>query len=641
MKRYFLLVVMSVVSSIAWAQSGRGEIYGMVRDDDGGILPGVTVTLVDVARGFERAAVTNASGAYRFAGLIPGDYSLTAELAGFAPFRYEGIHVRLGQRILVDVSLQVAGVSETVTVTAESPSTWLGEFWRTRSSRSSSKRSSSAHVQTYQKPVIDWVAPPTRAFNTEAYSHIADNPFKSVLDHPLSTFSIDVDRASYANTRRFLNAYELPPKDAVRIEELINYFDYDYPEPTTDAPFSVSFEQAVCPWNPTSQLVRVALKGKDVESEDRPPGNFVFLLDVSGSMRPDNKLPLVRRSMKMLVNRLGDDDRVAIAVYAGASGLVLDSTPGSRKEEILDAIERLEAGGSTNGGEGIELAYDLAERHFIEGGVNRVILATDGDFNVGVTNHGDLVRLIEEKAKKRIFLSVLGFGMGNYKDSTLEQLADKGNGNYAYIDAFREARKVLVDEMSATLVTIAKDVKIQTEFNPMRVEAYRLIGYENRILEDEDFNDDTKDAGEIGAGHRVTALYELVPKGVDVAVSPVDPLKYQRPVALSDVAATKELLTVKLRYKEPEGDESELLSFVLVDERGTKSSTDFKFASAVAAFGMLLRDSPYRGSADWDQVRQLAKAGLGSDEHGYRREFMELVELASELSESTKLASGR
>jgi Ca-activated chloride channel family protein len=382
--------------------------------------------------------------------------------------------------------------------------------------------------------------------------------------------------------------------------------------------------------------VRIGLEGREIAVDARPPTNLVFLLDVSGSMEPENKLPLVKRSMKMLTAQLGSSDQIAIVVYAGASGLALDSTPGSRKAEILGALDRLEAGGSTNGGEGIQLAYAVAERQFIEGGVNRVILATDGDFNVGVTNRGDLVRLIEEKARKKIFLSVLGFGMDNYKDATLEELADKGNGNYAYIDGFREARKVLVREMSGTLVTIAKDVKIQVEMNPAKVKAYRLIGYENRLLAKEDFNDDRKDAGEIGAGHRVTALYELVPSGAEQNLPSVDELRYQRPVALREAASSKELMTVKLRYKEPEGDTSRLLSFVLFDKEVSRPSRDFQFASAVAAFGMILRESPFRGGADWDFVKKLARSGVGPDPNGYRREFLELVDLAREVSSLDK-----
>jgi Ca-activated chloride channel homolog len=640
-----LLLVVSIGATLTGRTEGSlGTIEGTVADENGGVLPGVTVLLTRGETGESRDAVTNERGFYRFLALASGRYSLVAELSGFSAYRREGIEIGPGEGRRVDVVLRIASVEETVTVTGETPlidsrSTSIGStFTSTSRSRSTPTRSrskstskpSSIGAQTVEP--IDWVAPPSRSFDTEAYDLITDNPFQSVLDHPLSTFSIDVDRASYANVRRFLSAYQLPPKDAVRIEELVNYFDYDYPDPEGDAPFSVSFEQMECPWKSGHRLVRIGLEGRDVRPDARPPTNLVFLLDVSGSMEPENKLPLVKQSMKMLTAQLGASDRIAIVVYAGASGLVLDSTPGSRKADVVRALDRLEAGGSTNGGEGIQLAYAIAERQFIEGGVNRVILATDGDFNVGVTSRGDLVRLIQDNARKKIFLSVLGFGMDNYKDATLEQLADKGNGNYAYIDGLREARKVLVREMSGTLVTIAKDVKVQVELNPERVQAYRLIGYENRILAKEDFNDDRKDAGEIGAGHRVTALYELVPAGVGRELPSVDELKYQRPVALSEAASSEELMTVKLRYKEPEGDTSKLMSFALVDDPRSKPSPDFEFASAVAAFGMMLRESPFRGDADWARVKKLAKSGLGPDGNGYRREFLELVDLAKEVS---------
>ncbi|MBI2194758.1 MAG: VWA domain-containing protein [Planctomycetes bacterium] len=472
-------------------------------------------------------------------------------------------------------------------------------------------------------------------FNTEAYSGITDNAFLRVVDNPLSTFSIDVDTASYANVRRFLSEDMAPPKDSVRIEELVNYFTYRYEPPRGENPFSVHVELSGCPWNREHRLARVGLKGREIAENKRPPSNLVFLLDVSGSMQPENKLPLVQSAMRMLVSRLTENDRVAIAVYAGASGLVLPSTPGQAKETILSSLERLQAGGSTNGGAGIQLAYDAAVSSFIQGGVNRVILCTDGDFNVGVSSEGELVRLIEEKAKSGVFLSVLGFGMGNYKDSMLEGLADKGNGNYAYIDTLQEARKVLVEQMSGTLVTIAKDVKIQVEFNPAQAEAYRLIGYENRILKKEDFNDDKKDAGEIGAGHTVTALYEIVPAGKRVESSGVDPLKYQKPMQAAPASDSKEMMTVKLRYKQPDGDTSKLLEFPVTDGGLSylQASGDFKFAASVAAFGMILRDSPHKGTSTLDAVLELADEGKGSDREGYRAEFIELVKKAKAISE--------
>ena len=477
---------------------------------------------------------------------------------------------------------------------------------------------------------------PAPEFNTEAYDRIEDNQFLLTTQNPLSTFSIDVDTASYAVVRRFLQGGRLPPKDAVRIEEMLNYFSYNYPVPSEEDPFSASVEVAQAPWALEHRLVRIGLKGQELGMEQRPSSNLVFLLDVSGSMQPANKLPLLKNAMRLLVDRLGEKDRVAIVVYAGASGLVLPSTSSDQKGKILAALEDLRAGGSTNGGSGIRLAYQTAVSNFITGGVNRVILATDGDFNVGTTNQGDLTRLIEDNAKSGVFLTALGFGMGNYKDSTLEKLADMGNGNYAYIDTINEARKVLVDEINSTLVTIAKDVKIQIEFNPLQVSAYRLIGYENRLLRKEDFNDDTKDAGEIGAGHTVTALYEIVPAGRGLQIPGVDPLKYQTPMGTTDVAQSGELLTLKLRYKRPDGETSRLLEFPVRDgdKAYSQASQDFKFAAAVASFGMILRQSPYQGNGTLAAVLELAQEGKGSDPHGYREEFLELVKQAIELRDS-------
>jgi len=470
----------------------------------------------------------------------------------------------------------------------------------------------------------------------ESYERLDENPFVVAARAPLSTFSIDVDTASYSNTRRFLDGGQLPPRDAVRIEELINYFSYDYPPPTGSAPFSVTAETADCPWNAEHRLVHIGLQGRRVAAEQMPPANLVFLVDVSGSMQPANRLPLVKSSLRMLTEQLSARDRVAIVVYAGTSGLALASTPGDRKSEIISAVERLEAGGSTNGGEGIQLAYRVAQENFIQGGTNRVLLATDGDFNVGVSSEADLVRLIEEKRRGGVFLSVLGYGRGNLKDSTMEKLADRGNGNYAYIDTPAEARKVLGGEVSGTLHTIAKDVKIQVEFNPAQVAGYRLIGYENRALRDRDFNDDRVDAGEIGAGHTVTALYEIVPAGRKVPdAGGVDALKYQQtPPPPAEAARAGELMTVKLRYKEPDGEESRLLSVGVADSRASldNASDDFKFSASVAAFGMLLRDSKHKGGATYDAVLQLARASAGSDLQGYRSEFISLVEKARDLS---------
>ena len=445
---------------------------------------------------------------------------------------------------------------------------------------------------------------------------------------------MDVDKASYSNARRFLRDGQLPPKDAVRVEEFINYFSYDYPQPAGSAPFSVTTEVATAPWNTSHKLVQIGLQGRRVETENLPPANLVFLIDVSGSMDGPQRLPLVKASLRYLVEQMRARDRVAIVVYAGSSGLILPSTTGDRKGEILAALDNLSAGGSTNGGEGIRLAYRVAQENFIRGGTNRVVLATDGDFNVGVTSEGELVRLIEEKREGGVFLSVLGFGTGNLKDSTMEKLADKGNGSYAYIDEMAEARKALGEQIGGTLLTIAKDVKIQVEFNPKQVAGYRLIGYENRLLQDRDFNDDKKDAGEIGAGHTVTALYEIVPFGQRIENPGVDELKYQQPAQTTGAANGNEMMTVKLRYKEPEGAESKLLS-VGVPASGAPfqaASENLKFAAAVAQFGMLLRDSKYKGNASYDRVIETARSATGADLQGYRGEFIKLVETARGLS---------
>jgi Ca-activated chloride channel homolog len=489
------------------------------------------------------------------------------------------------------------------------------------------------------------------ASNTEAYERIVENRFLNVRQQPLSTFSIDVDSASYSNVRRFLQQRQLPPADAVRIEELINYFPYNYPEPDGADPFAVHIEVAGCPWNDAHRLARIGIQGKHVAESQRPAANLVFLLDVSGSMNHPKKLPLVKESMRMLVGQLGENDHLAIVAYAGAAGVVLPSTSATQRARILNAIDHMQPGGSTNGALGIRVAYEIAAENFQKSGINRVILCTDGDFNVGITDQTELTRLIETQAKTGVFLSVLGFGMGNLKDSTMEHLADRGNGNYAYIDGLAEAKKVLVNQMSGTLITIAKDVKIQVEFNPAQVSGYRLIGYENRRLADRDFRDDTKDAGEIGAGHSVTALYEIVPAGValssKVAPTAGQRLKYQPDVteetlpAVRPVDATQsansgsdELLTVKLRFKQPDGDASQEREFA-VSDRGTafsQSSGEFRFAAAVAQFGMLLRSSQFGGNSTFDSVLATAEAACGDDPNGYRSEFLQLVKLARGLS---------
>ncbi len=469
--------------------------------------------------------------------------------------------------------------------------------------------------------------------NREEYENIVENDFVSPRQDPLSTFSIDVDEASYANVRRMILDGMLPPPGAVRIEEMINYFDYQYPQPESNKPFSVTAEMAICPWNPEHRLVHIGLQGKTIPTENLPPSNFVFLVDVSGSMQEPDKLPLVQSALNMLTDRLRESDRVAMVVYAGNAGLVLPSTAGNKKQTIHQAINELEAGGSTAGGEGIRLAYEIARKNFIKNGNNRVILATDGDFNVGVSSEDELVNLITRERESGIYLSVLGFGRGNYQDHKMQELADRGNGNHSYIDGINEARKVLIQEFGSTLFTIAKDVKIQVEFNPSKVAAYRLVGYENRMLAAQDFNDDKKDAGELGSGHTVTALYEVIPAGVKSEfIKSVDPLKYQVG-GNKTVSNSPELMTIKLRYKNPGEDVSNLIEQPVPDKQLSieNSSDNFRFSSSVAEFGLLLRSSAYKQSSSFEQVLTLAKSATGEDKEGYRSEFITLVHRAKNL----------
>nr|WP_290927800.1 VWA domain-containing protein [Haliscomenobacter sp.] len=458
---------------------------------------------------------------------------------------------------------------------------------------------------------------------------------------PIYFFSIDVDAASYSNLRRFINNGQRPPEDAVRIEEMINYFDYEYPEPTDKHPFSITTEVSDCPWQPKHRLVHIGLQGKHTPAENLPAANLVFLVDVSGSMSAANKLPLVQASYKLLAEQLRPQDRVAIVVYAGAAGLVLESTTGNNKTKIKEAIDKLQAGGSTAGGEGILLAYKTAKENFIKGGNNRVILASDGDFNVGVSSDGELVRIIEEERKSGVYLTILGYGMGNYKDNKMQKLADSGNGNHAYIDNLDEARRVLVSEFGGTMYTIAKDVKLQLEFNPAVVQGYRLIGYENRVLNNADFDDDKKDAGELGAGHSVTALYEIIPVGVESKFLAADKdLKYQDRDIKASAKRSEELLTVKFRYKAPDADASQLMEDVVVDKAVSlgKSSDNFRWSAAVATFGMLLRNSEFKGEATYEQARKLAAGARGKDTEGYRAEMIRLMETVG-LMGKTEMAA--
>jgi Ca-activated chloride channel family protein len=589
-----------------------GTIEGRVVDQTGAGIGGASVAI----RGGRLAVSTGADGRYRLEAVSVGEVELIARAIGYRASA-KTVRVREGAVTTADFAL-TADVNrlEEVVTTADR----------------SAKSSAGFAVGAVAAPSIHRRAG-GRDFNTEEYRHIAENSWRAPGRTPLSTFSIDVDAGSYTNVRRFLSEGRLPPVDAVRVEEMINYFRYDYREPSGEHPFSVTTEVTDAPWHPGHKLALIGLQGRRIPVASLPPSNLVFLIDVSGSMHDPRKLPLVKSAFRLLVNQLRPEDRVAIAVYAGAAGLVLPSTPGNRKDRILDAIERLQAGGSTAGAAGIRLAYQTAKEHFLREGNNRVILATDGDFNVGVSSEGELIRLIEEERRHGIFLTVLGFGTGNLKDAKMEQLADKGNGHYAYVDNLLEARKVLVQEMGATLVTIAKDVKLQVEFNPETVQAYRLIGYENRLLADEDFNDDTKDAGDMGAGHSVTALYELVPVGapLDVKVGTVDPLRYQAPRNGGRARDTQEdWFTVKLRYKAPESAESRLLDRVVRGATRTPSE-NLRWASAVAGVGMLLRDSEHKGRTTWQSMLSLARGARGEDREGYRGEFVRLAEMAEEL----------
>lgn len=582
---------------------------------DGAELIGVTVVL----KGTHTGAVTQGDGTYQLQVPATGG-TLIFSFIGYLPQK-----VKIGTSDVVNVQMKedVTALQEVV-ITAYCTSE-RQDMAATSVPQSLAGKVAGVTISSGSYSVEKEEAQP--AWNTESYNGITENIFHDAVKNPLSTFSIDVDAASYSNVRRFINNGERPPKDAVRIEELINYFDYDYEQPGNDDPFAVHTEISVAPWNTKHRLVHIGLQGKKIPTQSLPPSNLVFLIDVSGSMNEANKLPLLKSSLKMLVEQLRDQDHVAIVVYAGAAGLVLEPTSGGEKKKIAEALDRLEAGGSTAGGAGIELAYAVAKQHFKTGGNNRVILATDGDFNVGESSDASMERLIESKRKDGIFLTALGYGMGNYKDSKMETLADKGNGNYAYIDNLTEARKVLVNEFGGTLFTIAKDVKLQLEFNPAKVRAYRLIGYENRVLQHEDFNNDKKDAGDLGSGHTVTALYEIIPVGVESEFLKIDELKYQKTRTTPDANGSGELMTIKLRYKTPEGEASKLITHPLVDSNTAlaRTSANFRWSASVAAFGMLLRESEYVSNFSYDQVVQLAEASKGEDTEGYRIEFINMV----------------
>ncbi len=620
--------------------AATGSVQGRVLFPNGDPVPGATVLVV----GTSLASGTDRRGFYRLEQVPAGTWTLRVTAFGRAPFDRAGVRVAAGRVTRTDLVLMPAAVDSSI-ADAGALATLRRDEARRRTAQEAFAPARTPMAAVAAPPAPGGYAAQAGDFNTEEYRHIRDNRFLTVRANPLSTFAIDVDAASYANVRRFLTQGQLPPADAVRVEELVNYFPYSYRAPTGEDPFSLTTAVMPAPWARGHQLVLVGVQGRTIEADHLPPSNLVFLLDVSGSMESPDKLPLVKRAFRLLVEQLRPQDRVAIVVYAGAAGVVLPPTTGSEKATILDAIDRLQAGGSTAGGEGIRLAYRLAREHLMPEGNNRVILATDGDFNVGVSSEGDLVRMIEQEKRAGIYLTVLGFGTGNLKDAKMEALADKGNGHYAYVDDILEARKVFVQELGATLVTIAKDVKVQVEFNPAKVAEYRLVGYENRLLAAEDFNDDTKDGGELGAGHSVTAIYEIVPAGASTGQPGVDPLKYQDAPAAPVRGGSDELLTVKLRYQPPMGGGPSRLVQRAVrpgDRADGTTLGDFRFAAAVAEFGMLLRQSEFRGTASWEQVATLARQGLGADEGGYRAEFVRLVGVARSLAPVEEArASGR
>ena len=616
MKTSRLIIAFLFVSTLLFAEE-TGIITGKVTDKDSGDpLSGANVFL----EGMRLGAAADRTGKYTIRNIPTGTYTLVSTFMGYERMQIRDIHIERDSIIVVNIKMISSKIEgERVEVTA------LRNLVL-------ADKASPLNIQG------GVVAVPMNEYfiehNTEEYDRIYESGFLDVLKKPLSTFAADVDVASYGNIRRYIMRDQVPPKDAVRIEECVNYFTYDYPEPDKNIPLSINMEYADCPWNDEHKLIHIGLQGKKLSAEDKKPSNLVFLLDVSGSMRDPKKLPLLKKSFKLLVNQLDNKDQIAIVVYAGAAGIVLPSTSGSEKKKILAALDQLQAGGSTAGGAGIRLAYKTAKENFIKGGNNRIILATDGDFNVGISSTSELVRFIEEKRDDGIFLTVLGFGMGNYKDNRLQELADRGNGNHAYIDNIMEAKKVLVHEITSTLFTIAKDVKIQVEFNPTKIKSYRLIGYENRRLEDKDFVDDKKDAGEIGAGHTVTVLYEVVPENAAGSGESYD-LKYQQTTIKQSAKKTDEILTVRIRYKEPDGRKSKEFSSTL---RGpvsefSKSSENFQFSACVAEFAMLLRDSEFKGKSSFDHVIRMAKNNIGKDPFGYRNEFVDLVERASILAD--------
>ncbi|TVQ10634.1 MAG: DUF3520 domain-containing protein [Bacteroidetes bacterium] len=615
MKKLMNSILIAILFSIS-AVFGQGRtINGVVTDvTDGSRLPGVTISI----KGTNVGTVTDLNGFYSIA--ISGRNPVLV----FSFIGMETVEIQPGKEDRIDVSMMpnIAALEEVVVLGYGSSRRW----------RNANKTGAVHHY--HAPPVFVDQEFDYNSMDTESYAAVKETGFRNVAKDPLSTFSIDVDNAAYSNVRRFINQGQLPPADAVRIEEMLNYFSYNYAEPRGRHPFAVHTELSQCPWNANSQLLHVGLKARELDKSELPPSNLVFLIDVSGSMRPDNRLPLVKTALVMLLDELRPSDKVSIVVYAGRTDLVLESTPVSEKHKILSAIAGLHASGGTAGGQALRMAYDVAERNFLKDGNNRIIMCTDGDFNVGESSLDAMEKLVSDRRRKGVYITVLGFGMGNFKDDRLEIIANKGNGNYGYIDNIQEARKLLVTEFAGTMYTLANDVKLQIEFNPARVKAYRLIGYENRRLNPEDFNNDAKDAGEMGAGHTVTALYEIIPAGSD-AVFPgsIDPLKYQDNTPSVRPDRNAELLTIKARYKEGVGEKS-----VMFDQQVqgrpiplARASEDFRFAAAVAEFGLLLLDSPYKGDASYENVLKLAVDAKGVDHEGYRAEFINLVRTAQNL----------
>lgn len=613
MKKATFTLALSIVFILFAANLYAKTITGTVTDAvNNHPLKGVLVTLQKSAV----TALTNQNGKYSI------EASTGSERLIFSLSGYQNREVDIKGRSILNVALYLS---------TELKGEHAGEHAVMHHLKAARISQSTVFIRPFNME-------PSADFNTESYTGITENRFRSAKETPLSTFGIDVDGASYSNIRRYINNGNLPPIDAVRIEEMINYFSYEYPQPQSNQPLSVNTEISAAPWNSNHKLLRIALQGKKNPVDNLPASNLIFLIDVSGSMNQANKLPLVKSSIKLLVDQLRKQDKVSIVVYAGAAGMVLPPTSGDKKQTIKNALDRLSAGGSTAGGDGIKLAYKIAQENFLKRGNNRVILASDGDFNIGASSDGEMQRLIEEKRNDGVFLTVLGYGMGNYKDSKMETLANKGNGNYAYIDNITEARKVLVNEFGGTLFTIAKDVKLQIEFNPQKVQAYRLIGYENRLLNKEDFNNDQKDAGDLGSGHRVTALYEIIPAGVKSSfIERVDELKYQLPANETTPDYVNELLTIKLRYKAPDGEASKLITHSVTDKNTNWKdvSRDFRFSAAVAAYGMLLLQSEFSQQASFDKVIEWARSGLGEDEEGYRNEFLQLVKSSKLLATET------